>query len=96
MVAASDNGIYTVSTCDKPNRICNTGMIVANEKSDKIVDTMLNSGIDFKVKDSMGHDIFWYFEKNPVLRNTYLTKKGWDSLLPVSEIVRRAKEGIPY
>jgi hypothetical protein len=41
MVAASDNGIYTVSTCDKPNRICNTGMIVANEKSDKIVDTML-------------------------------------------------------
>lgn len=62
----------------------------------QIVDTMLNSGIDFKVKDSMGHDVFWYFDKNPVLRNTYLTKKGWDSLIPVSEIVERAKQGIPY
>jgi hypothetical protein len=62
----------------------------------QIVDTMLNSGIDFKAKDSMGHDVFWYFEQNPVLRNTYLNKKGWDSLIPVSERLERVKQGIPY
>lgn len=58
-----------------------------------IIDTMINSGIDFKVKDSKGHDVFWYFEQNPVLRRTYLTKKGWDSLLPMAERIRRIKAG---
>ena len=61
-----------------------------------IIDTMINSGINFKVKDSKGHDVFWYFERNPVLRNTYLTKKGWDSLLPISEIIERIKNGEDY
>ena len=58
-----------------------------------IVDTMVNSGINFRVKDSMGHDVFWYFDRNPVLRNTYLTKKGWDSLMPMAERIRRIKAG---
>ncbi len=58
-----------------------------------IVDSMVNSGVDFKVKDSFGHDVFWYFEQNPVLRRSYLTKKGWDSLIPMSERIRRIKAG---
>lgn len=58
-----------------------------------IIDTMINSGINFKVKDSMGHDVFWYFEQNPVLRRSYLTKKGWSSLIPMSERIRRIKAG---
>ena len=41
IVVASDHGIYTALTFDKPNRICSTGMIVANEKSDNIVDSTL-------------------------------------------------------
>lgn len=56
-----------------------------------VVDAMVNSGINFKVEDSMGHDVFWYFDRNPVLRHTYLTKKGWDSLIPVTERLRRIK-----
>ena len=52
----------------------------------QIVDIMLNTGIDFKQKDSLGHDVFWYFEQNPVLRRSYLTKKGWDSLISAIEI----------
>ena len=59
----------------------------------EIMDVMINSGINFKVKDSAGHDVFWYLEQNPVLRRSYLTKNGWDSLTPVSEIVRRIKDG---
>ena len=58
-----------------------------------IMDTMVNSGINFKVKDSLGHDVFWYLEQNPVLRRSYLTKKGWDSLIPMGERIRRIKEG---
>ena len=61
-----------------------------------LIDTMINSGINFKVKDSYGHDVFWYLERNPVLRHTYLTKKGWDSLTPISEIIDRIKEGGTY
>lgn len=57
----------------------------------QIMDVMINSGISFKVKDSKGHDVFWYLEQNPVLRRTYLTKKGWDSLTPIDEIVKRSK-----
>jgi len=50
-----------------------------------IVDVMINSEIDFKQKDSKGHDVFWYFEQNPVLRRSYLTKKGLDSLVSAKE-----------
>ena len=62
----------------------------------QIMDVMINSKIDFKVKDSLGHDVFWYLEQNPVLRRSYLTKKGWDSLLPISEIVDRINAGGTY
>lgn len=53
----------------------------------EMMDVMINSKINFKVKDSAGHDVFWYLERNPVLRRSYLTKKGWDSLKPMSEII---------
>ena len=53
---------------------------------------MINSEINFKVKDSKGHDVFWYLEQNPVLRRSYLTKWGWDSFIPMSERIRRIKE----
>ena len=62
----------------------------------QIMDVMINSGIDFKVKDSLDHDVFWYLEQNPVLRHSYLTKKGWDSLLPIEEIIDRIKAGGTY
>jgi len=58
-----------------------------------IVDAMVNSDINFKVQDSLGHDVFWYFERNPVLRRSYLTRKGWDSLIPIGERIRRIQEG---
>ena len=57
----------------------------------QIMDVMVNSGVNFKVKDSMGHDVFWYLERNPVLRRSYLTKKGWDSLKPFSERIKEVK-----
>ena len=53
----------------------------------ELMDVMISSGVDFKVKDSLGHDVFWYLEQNPVLRHSYLTKKGWDSLLPITEVL---------
>ena len=59
-----------------------------------IVDTMINSGVDFRVKDSLGHDVFWYFEQNPVLRNSYLTKKGYEGILPLHERIRLEREKI--
>ena len=62
----------------------------------QIMDVMINSGIDFKKKDSLDHDVFWYLERNPVLRRSYLTKKGWDSLLPMDEIIKRFQEGGTY
>ena len=62
----------------------------------EIMDVMINSDIDFHVKDSNDHDVFWYLERNPVLRHSYLTKKGWDSLTPISEIIDRIKDGGSY
>lgn len=62
----------------------------------QIMDVMINSNIDFKQKDSLDHDVFWYLERNPVLRRSYLTKKGWDSLVPVSEIIEKIKAGGTY
>ena len=59
----------------------------------QIMDVMINSGIDFHVKDSKDHDVFWYLDQNPVLRHSYLTKKGWDSLKPLSEIIAEIKAG---
>lgn len=57
----------------------------------QMMDVMINSGVNFKVKDSLGHDVFWYLERNPVLRRSYLTKKGWDSLKPMSQIIEETK-----
>lgn len=57
-----------------------------------IVDYMLENGADFKVKDSLGHDVFWYFEQNPVLRQSYLTKKGLEGLRPLSDIIMEEKQ----
>lgn len=62
----------------------------------QIMDVMINSGVDFHVKDSKDHDVFWYLEQNPVLRRSYLTKKGWDSLMPIDEIIERIKAGGTY
>ena len=41
MVAAASNDIYVAVASDKPNSICKTGIIVANEKSDNIVERIL-------------------------------------------------------
>jgi RNase P protein component len=41
IVASSVNGIYVVLTSDSPNNICNTGIIVAKEKSDNTVERIL-------------------------------------------------------
>lgn len=46
----------------------------------EIMQVFLNHELDAKVKDSAGHDIFWYFDQNPVLRNSYLTKAGYGAL----------------
>jgi len=46
----------------------------------EIMQIFLNYELDAKVKDSAGHDIFWYFDQNPVLRNSYLTKAGYGAL----------------
>lgn len=75
-----------------PNVIPFPLFVARYSPNSQIVDTMLNSDIDFKVKDSMGHDVFWYFEQNPVLRRSYLTKKGWDSLISTNELVRQMTE----
>ena len=58
-----------------------------------LIDYMLNNGADFKVKDAYGHDALWYFEQNPVLRSSYLTKKGVENLIPASERIRLIREG---
>ena len=42
----------------------------------EILQTFLNHEINAFVKDSKDHDIYWYLEQNPVLRNSYLTKAG--------------------
>ena len=55
-----------------------------------VIDALIEYGANFRVKDSKGHDVFWYFEQNPALRNTYLTKKGYEGLLPLRERMRRA------
>lgn len=71
-----------------PNMIPFPLFVARYAPNSQIIDTLLNNGVDFKVKDSLDHDVFWYFEQNPVLRRTYLTKKGWDSLTPTSEIIK--------
>ena len=57
-----------------------------------IIDALIEYNADFHVKDKAGHDVFWYFEKNPVLRNSYLTKKGYEGILPFKERLRLARE----
>lgn len=55
------------------------------------MDYMIERGVNVRVKDSNGHDVFWYFEQNPVLRKSYLTKKGYNSLIPLSEQIAAEK-----
>ena len=38
--------------------------------SEVVLQVMLNAGANVALKDSKGHDILWYLEKNPVLRKT--------------------------
>ncbi len=57
-----------------------------------IIDYIIERGADVRVKDSNGHDIFWYFDQNPVLRKSYLTKKGLKGLRPLSEIVAEERK----
>ena len=52
---------------------------------------MLNSGVSFLVKDEYGRDALWYFEQNPVLRSSYLTKEGLSNLMPNSERLERIR-----
>ena len=42
----------------------------------EIFQAFLNHEINAFVKDSEDHDIYWYLEQNPVLRNSYITKSG--------------------
>ena len=57
-----------------------------------VIDTLIEYKANFRVKDKAGHDVFWYFEQNPVLRNSYLTKKGYEGILPLHERIRLARE----
>ena len=57
-----------------------------------IIDIMIEYKADFHAVDSLGHNVFWYFEQNPVLRNSYLTKKGYEGILPLRERIRLAQE----
>ena len=42
-VTAVSKGIWVAIASDKPKRICRTGIIVAKEKSDNIVDSTLKN-----------------------------------------------------
>ena len=81
---------------EAPSEIPFPLFIARYSPNSEVVDSMINSGMNFRVTDSLGHNVFWYLDKNPVLRNTYLTKKGWDSLLPIAEIIRRIQAGGTY
>ncbi|MBO7483710.1 MAG: hypothetical protein J6T55_01130 [Alphaproteobacteria bacterium] len=72
-----------------PNEIPFPLFVARYAPNSPIVDVMLNSGVNFKVKDSLGHDAMWYFERNPVLRRSYLTKKGIEELIPMKERLRK-------
>ena len=57
-----------------------------------IIDMLVEYDTDFHVVDVAGHDVFWYFEQNPVLRNSYLTKKGFNGgLVRFAERVAAAR-----
>lgn len=81
---------------DAPDTIPFVLFAARYSSSSSIIDYMINKGADFKVKDSKGHDVFWYFDQNPVLRQTYLTKKGYAGLIPLAQKIaaeRRAYMG---
>ncbi len=59
-----------------------------------ILDSLLRVAADMKVKDSNGHDIFWYFEQNPVLRDTYLTKEGHKGLISPALRILNARRAL--
>ncbi len=42
---------------------------------------LLNHELDARIVDANGHDIFWYFNQNPALRESYITKGGVDQLV---------------
>ncbi len=63
--------------------------------SSAIVDYLLDTEkVNFQVLDANKHDVFWYFEQNPVLRKSYLTKQGFAGLMPLSERIKMAREQI--
>ena len=57
----------------------------------EIFQVFLNHEINAFVKDSEDHDIYWYFEQNPVLRNSYLTKAGDKELISYAKKFGSAK-----
>ena len=57
-----------------------------------LIDLLLEYGADFHATDSMGRNVFWYFEQNPVLRNSYLTKRGYTALKPLRERLVEARD----
>ena len=75
-----------------PNEIPFPLFVARYAPNSPIVDVMLNSNVNFQVKDSMGHDALWYFERNPVLRRSYLTKKVLGELIPMTERIERIKK----
>lgn len=42
---------------------------------------LLNHELDARITDTAGHNIFWYFNQNPALRESYITKGGVDQLV---------------
>jgi len=57
-----------------------------------LIDILIEYDANFHAVDKAGHDVFWYLEQNPVLRNSYLTKKGYEGILPLRERIRIARE----
>ena len=57
----------------------------------ELFQVFLNHEINAFVKDSEDHDIYWYFEQNPVLRNSYLTKAGDKELISYAKKFGSAK-----
>lgn len=53
---------------------------------------IIDFGADIQAKDSNGNDIMWYLERNPVLRNTYMTKGGIEDVMTTNVRIEKARE----
>ena len=53
----------------------------------EIIQVLIDAGADPKVKDANGNDFFWYLERNPALRRTYLSDGGFKYLVPGGDVV---------